>query len=185
MLALSYYHSDMSKDLPPSRTAEQFVVRFPDGMRDLIAEAAKANNRSMNAEIVSRLQSSFGPAMPDPTGDATLDAYLAKMRAQWLQNHERQFAEFVEMIRGGTVEFAPDGSVQRISTKPNDYRVSEPRTSAPIKQQPNDNQLGPAELDALAERSELIEDHLVKRPIVDKASRFAAGLKNARKRTPK
>lgn len=128
MLALSYYHSDMSKDLPPSRTAEQFVVRFPDGMRDLIAEAAKANNRSMNAEIVSRLQSSFGPAMPDPTGDATLDVYLAKMRAQWLQNHERQFAEFVAMVKGGTVEFAPDGSVQRMSTKPNDYKVSQPRS---------------------------------------------------------
>lgn len=49
----------MSKDLPPSRTAEQFVVRFPDGMRDRIAEVAKANNRSMNAEIVSRLQASL------------------------------------------------------------------------------------------------------------------------------
>lgn len=46
----------MSKDLPPSRTADQFVVRFPDGMRDQIAALAKANNRSMNAEIVARLQ---------------------------------------------------------------------------------------------------------------------------------
>ena len=53
------YHSCMSKELPPSRTAEQFVVRFPDGMRDRIAEAAKQNNRSMNAEIVARLQGSF------------------------------------------------------------------------------------------------------------------------------
>ncbi len=52
----------MSKDLPPSRTADQFVVRFPDGMRDQIAEAAKANNRSMNAEIVARLQASFAEA---------------------------------------------------------------------------------------------------------------------------
>ncbi|AVS68918.1 hypothetical protein C8245_21205 [Paracidovorax avenae] len=49
----------MSKELPPSRTAEQFVVRFPDGMRDEIAAAAKKNNRSMNAEIVARLQDSF------------------------------------------------------------------------------------------------------------------------------
>lgn len=49
----------MSKELPPSRTAEQFVVRFPDGMRDRIAEAAKAANRSMNAEIVARLEQSF------------------------------------------------------------------------------------------------------------------------------
>lgn len=45
--------------LPPSRTAEQFVVRFPDGMRDRITEAAKASGRSMNAEIVARLQQSF------------------------------------------------------------------------------------------------------------------------------
>lgn len=35
------------------------MVRLPDGMRDKIAEAAKANNRSMNAEIVARLQDSF------------------------------------------------------------------------------------------------------------------------------
>lgn len=52
----------MSKeDLPPSRTAEQFVVRFPDGMRDRIADAAKVAGRSMNAEIVARLQSTFKP----------------------------------------------------------------------------------------------------------------------------
>lgn len=47
---------------PPSRTADQFVVRFPDGMRDRIADQAKLNNRSMNAEIVARLEQSFdGP----------------------------------------------------------------------------------------------------------------------------
>lgn len=44
----------------PSETQERFIVRFPDGMRDRIAEAAKANNRSMNAEITSRLEKSFG-----------------------------------------------------------------------------------------------------------------------------
>lgn len=35
------------------------MVRMPDGMRDEIAKAAKANNRSMNAEIVARLEYSF------------------------------------------------------------------------------------------------------------------------------
>lgn len=35
---------------------DKFMLRFPDGMRDrLKAEAAK-NNRSMNAEIISRLE---------------------------------------------------------------------------------------------------------------------------------
>lgn len=35
---------------------EKFVVRFPDGMRDAIAERAKANGRSMNSEIVQILE---------------------------------------------------------------------------------------------------------------------------------
>ena len=44
-----------------SRDADKYVVRFPDGMRDRIAEEAKANNRSMNAEIIARLEQSLGP----------------------------------------------------------------------------------------------------------------------------
>ena len=42
-----------------SRHADKYIVRFPAGMRDRIAEAAKAHNRSMNAEIVARLSGSF------------------------------------------------------------------------------------------------------------------------------
>lgn len=38
---------------------EKYIVRLPEGMRDRIAESAKANNRSMNAEIVARIQNSF------------------------------------------------------------------------------------------------------------------------------
>lgn len=49
----------MDKKPYPSETQERFIVRFPNGMRDRIAEAAKDSNRSMNAEIISRIQSSF------------------------------------------------------------------------------------------------------------------------------
>jgi hypothetical protein len=50
----------MEKKPYPSETQERFIVRFTeDGMRDRIAEAAKAAGRSMNAEIVHRLQESF------------------------------------------------------------------------------------------------------------------------------
>ncbi|OKL45451.1 Arc family DNA-binding protein [Pseudovibrio exalbescens] len=42
-----------------AKQKEQFVVRLPDGMRDKIALAAKENNRSMNAEIVARLEMTF------------------------------------------------------------------------------------------------------------------------------
>jgi hypothetical protein len=39
-----------------SRTADKFVVRLPDGMRDEIAKIADKKIRSMNSEIVSRLE---------------------------------------------------------------------------------------------------------------------------------
>lgn len=41
------------------RDLNRFLVRMPDGMRDRISVEAKANNRSMNAEIVARLEASF------------------------------------------------------------------------------------------------------------------------------
>lgn len=40
----------------PSRHADKYIVRFPEGMRDRIAAAADASGRSMNAEIVQRLE---------------------------------------------------------------------------------------------------------------------------------
>lgn len=43
----------------PSQQQDRFIVRLPDGMRSRIAQAAKDNNRSMNAEIVARLMESF------------------------------------------------------------------------------------------------------------------------------
>jgi uncharacterized protein YggE len=44
---------------PVNRESDKFMLRLPDGMRDLIAEAAKDNGRSMSAEIVHRLERSF------------------------------------------------------------------------------------------------------------------------------
>lgn len=43
----------------PGRGSDQFPLRLPDGMRDALKIAADENGRSMNAEIVSRLQQSF------------------------------------------------------------------------------------------------------------------------------
>jgi hypothetical protein len=38
---------------------EKFVVRLPSGMRQAIAEVAKRSRRSMNSEIVARLERSL------------------------------------------------------------------------------------------------------------------------------
>ena len=39
-----------------SRDADKFVVRLPDGMRDQVAAAANADDRSMNSLIVKALR---------------------------------------------------------------------------------------------------------------------------------
>jgi hypothetical protein len=39
-----------------SRTADKFVVRLPEGMRSRIAEVARHYHRSMNSEIIARLE---------------------------------------------------------------------------------------------------------------------------------
>ena len=56
-----------------SQTAEKFVVRLPRGMRRRIADAARAYHRSMNSEIVARLEHSLdagGDVYPDPVEPA-------------------------------------------------------------------------------------------------------------------
>ena len=46
----------MAKPLYPSEKLDQYMLRFPDGMRDLLRQEAKKNKRSLNAEIIERLE---------------------------------------------------------------------------------------------------------------------------------
>ncbi|KIN72556.1 Arc family DNA-binding protein [Sulfitobacter guttiformis] len=39
--------------------SDKFMLRLPDGMRDRIKATADANNRSMNAEIISTLEKEY------------------------------------------------------------------------------------------------------------------------------
>ncbi|MEE7449428.1 hypothetical protein MRF4_17325 [Methylobacterium radiotolerans] len=43
----------------PGRFSDQFNLRLPDGMRDRLKAEAEANKRSMNAEIIARLENSL------------------------------------------------------------------------------------------------------------------------------
>lgn len=42
-----------------SRSLDKVIVRLPDGMRDRLRDAAAAAKRSMNAEIVARIEDGF------------------------------------------------------------------------------------------------------------------------------
>jgi plasmid stability protein len=58
----------------PGRGADQFPLRLPDGMRQKIRAAADANARSMNSEILDRLDASFDP---EPMSQEHADAIAA------------------------------------------------------------------------------------------------------------
>lgn len=79
----------MSDSKYPSDTADRFLVRFPPGMRDKIAEHAKANGRSMNAEIVSRIATSFGPATEAEKQEAFAELLADRVGAQVRRYLER------------------------------------------------------------------------------------------------
>lgn len=42
-----------------SQTADKFVLRLPDGLRDRINLAAARNHRSMNSEMIARIDESL------------------------------------------------------------------------------------------------------------------------------
>lgn len=56
---------------------EKFVVRLPDGMRERIANVAKSSHRSMNAEIISRIGSTFETDNEIARLKAIIDALLS------------------------------------------------------------------------------------------------------------
>lgn len=70
-----------------SRTADKFVVRLPDGMRDRIAEVARNQHRSMNSEIIARLENSL-----QEDGVAT-QADSLRLDSPEISQHERELLQ--------------------------------------------------------------------------------------------
>lgn len=86
-----------------SRAAEKFVVRFPDAMRDRIAKTARENDRSMNSEIIMRLDLSLtrdgvpGNPVVDPD-DAQLSLHEHELLMQFRQLSRRQQNALLSLI---------------------------------------------------------------------------------------
>lgn len=72
----------MSKPPAPSDLADKFMLRMPEGMRDRLKAEAEANNRSMNAEIVARLQQTFDRGRPDINFQKEVEKILSKVAAE-------------------------------------------------------------------------------------------------------
>jgi hypothetical protein len=71
---------------PPS-----YPLRMPKELRDQLAESAKKNNRSVNAEIISRLEESFSPSAKDEdqAGHAKATTRISKDKIWVIKEEDR------------------------------------------------------------------------------------------------
>lgn len=83
----------MKQAIYSSRTADKFVVRLPDGMRERIADVARNHHRSMNSEIIARLeQSMLQEGTLDDESDLRLDSPELSMHERELLQRFRQLS---------------------------------------------------------------------------------------------
>lgn len=86
----------MKQSLPSrsSRSADKFVVRLPEGMRARIAEVARHYHRSMNSEIIARLEKTLlaEGCLPEETATAPVHGELHPHERQLLL-HFRQLPQ--------------------------------------------------------------------------------------------
>lgn len=73
----------------------RFVVRLPPTMRDRINDAARTYRRSMNSEIIARLEESFAalnppPQVQEPSG---LNPRMERLMKQQLDPDEESLVE--------------------------------------------------------------------------------------------
>lgn len=103
-----------------AREDPQLKLRLPEGLKDQVAEAAKRNNRSVNAEIVARLS---GPDLSSEVAQIGLDMLklggevsdLLMKEARVRAHLYRQIAAISEILRDGktsTVKQVSDEIIQ-------------------------------------------------------------------------
>lgn len=87
-----------------SRTADKFVVRLPDGMRDRIAEVARNQHRSMNSEIIARLENSlqndtgFGQNINLDPNSSDISQHERELLLRFRQLAQRQQSALLTLI---------------------------------------------------------------------------------------
>lgn len=94
-----------------SREDPQFRIRLPAELKEKIEGVAKDNGRSLNAEIVHRLATSFVNEIPsDELISATDASQVAKAAKEELSQtvFKRTFAEINKKIRIGHTSFSID-----------------------------------------------------------------------------
>ncbi|MDY7561082.1 Arc family DNA-binding protein [Pseudomonas sp. 10B1] len=108
--------SPMKQAIYSSRTADKFVVRLPDGMRDRVYQVAKNHHRSMNSEIIARLEQSLiqeGALGDEPSlrlDSPELSLHERELLQRFRQLSHRQQNALVSLIAHDTELAADDES---------------------------------------------------------------------------
>lgn len=89
-----------------SRTADKFVVRLPDGMREEIARRARENGRSMNSEMIMMMRAQLAPGaqQPEPLADAArslIDMVQSALGERTQEQRDQEYKFAVEEFMTG------------------------------------------------------------------------------------
>lgn len=89
------YAADMKENNFPSDKLDKFMLRFPDGMRDRVREASELNGRSMNSEIIHRLEQSFLETTNRQHGELSADMarQIAKNARENLLSNAKDYVQ--------------------------------------------------------------------------------------------
>ncbi|MFG1348610.1 Arc family DNA-binding protein [Xanthobacter autotrophicus] len=88
------------------QTDPQMKIRLPPDIKARIEAAAAANNRSMNAEIVTRLEMSFNETLPIPapnlksTSDPAEILALISRTISDLDRYQKHYTSMLKLNRG-------------------------------------------------------------------------------------
>ncbi|SEH99792.1 Arc family DNA-binding protein [Pseudomonas asplenii] len=82
----------MNQKKTTSRNADKFVIRLPDGLRDRISEVAVSNGRSMNSEIVRRLENSISDDLDSTELRKLTKILITRIEALEAQLHTQETA---------------------------------------------------------------------------------------------
>jgi hypothetical protein len=95
----------MARQPYPSEAADKLLIRFPEGMRAKIEKSAKAAGRSMNAEVIARLEKTLAA---DESTDGFDVRHEVKRHHSWMvmmmqtlaQSGDKAFDPIRDLLRG-------------------------------------------------------------------------------------
>ena len=85
---------------PPSDENNKFMLRMPDGMRDTVAALAKANGRSVNAQMILMLSAQ----LEGEAGESMAVNVDLRRRTEIMENTVAEAGKLLA-VRGGAVRF--------------------------------------------------------------------------------